>query len=163
MVAALGDLHVGEVARRGQHARREVVVEVRLRRRGARLQPLASRHDIVELVGADDGIHFGEFLEDVAAVPLHQATRHDQAAGAAGFLVRGHLQDGIDGLLLGRVDEAAGVDHQHVGVAGMRRQLVAAGHQLAHHDFAIDEVFGTTQADETDFQARTQMEEMHSG
>jgi hypothetical protein len=31
---------------------------------------------------------------------------------------------------------------------------------LTHHDFAIDEILGTTQADETDFQARIQWGEM---
>ena len=36
--------------------------------------------------------------------------------------------------------------------SGMRRQLVAAGHKLAHHDFAIDQVLGTAQTDKTDFQ-----------
>jgi hypothetical protein len=53
--------------------------------------------------------------------------------------------------------------HEHFGLAGMGRQLVAPGHQLAHHDFAIDEVLGTTQADETDFQARIQTGKMPSG
>jgi len=34
----------------------------------------------------------------------------------------------------------------------MRRQLVSAGHQSAHHDFAVDEILGTAQTDKTDFQ-----------
>jgi hypothetical protein len=30
---------------------------------------------------------------------------------------------------------------------------VAFGNELTHHDFRIDEVFGTAQTDKTDFQA----------
>ena len=94
----------------------------------------------------------GMFLADIAAVAFHQAAGDDQLAGAADFLVLGHLQDGVDRFLLGGVDEAAGVDHQDVGLIGMGGQLVAFGHELTHHDFTIDEVFGTAQTDETDFQ-----------
>ena len=36
--------------------------------------------------------------------------------------------------------------------SGLGCQLVAARHQQAHHDLGIDEVLGTTQADESDFQ-----------
>jgi len=35
---------------------------------------------------------------------------------------------------------------------GMGRQLVPARHKLAHHDFAVDKIFGTAQTDKTDFQ-----------
>ena len=92
------------------------------------------------------------FLADIAAIALHQAAGDDQLLGAADFLVLGHFEDGVDRLLLGGIDEAAGVDDEHVGLIGMRRELVAFGDELAHHDFTIDEVFGTAQTDETDFQ-----------
>ena len=29
---------------------------------------------------------------------------------------------------------------------------MSAGHKLAHHDFAVHQIFGTSQADKTDFQ-----------
>jgi hypothetical protein len=51
------------------------------------------------------------------------------------------------------IDEAAGVDHQDVSLIGMRRELVTVGDELAHHDLAIDQVFGAAQTDETDFQS----------
>jgi hypothetical protein len=35
----------------------------------------------------------------------------------------GRVEDGRDGLLLGRVDEAAGVDDEEVGAAGRRRAV----------------------------------------
>ncbi len=43
MIAALGDLDVGEMPRRGQHARRQVVIEVRLDRVRRILHALAQR------------------------------------------------------------------------------------------------------------------------
>ncbi len=112
----------------------------------------AQAGDAVELVGADEGIHLGHLFADVAAVALDQASGDDQLLRAADFLVFGHFEDGIDGLLLSRIDEAAGVDHKHVGLVRMRRELVAARHKLAHHDLAIYQIFGTAQADKTDFQ-----------
>src|ERR1039457_5278642 len=48
--------------------------------------------------------------------------------------------------------ETAGVDHQDIGFGGVGRQLVAPGQQLAHHDFTVNEVFGTAQTDKADFQ-----------
>ena len=153
MVAAFGDLHVREVARGGEHARRQVVVEVRLQRIGGGWEALADIDDAVEFVGADEGVDFRHFVADIAAVALHQAAGDDQLFGAADFLVLGHLQDGVDRFFLGGVDETAGVDDQDVGLVGMVRQLVASGDELTHHDFTIDEVFGTAQTDETDFQA----------
>ncbi len=155
VVAALGNLDVGEVARRGEHPRREVVIEVgnRGRSAGTVFRAFAQCNDALELVGTHQRIHFRHLLADIAAVAFHQAAGDNQLSRAAGFLVLGHLQNGVDGFLLGGVDEAAGVHHQHVGVAGMGRQLVAASHEGAHHDFAIDEIFGTAQTDKTDFQA----------
>ena len=119
----------------------------------------------LEFVGADEGIDFGHFLADVAAIAFHQAAGDDQLLGAADLLVLGHLQDGIDRFFLGGVDETARVDHEHVGLIGMRGEFVAAGDKLPHHDFTIDEVFGTAQTDETDFQAcvPTLREDLHSG
>ena len=64
----------------------------------------------------------------------------------------GHLQDGVDRFLLGRVDEGAGVDDQHVGGFGIAGDARAGMVEQAHHDFAVDEVFGAAEADESDAQ-----------
>ena len=128
---------------------------IKIRFRGVRrasLNSLARLDDALELVGADQGIHLGHLLADIPAIALHQASGHDQPLGAPDLLILGHLQDGIHGLLLGGVDEAARVHHQHVGLVRVRSQLVTLGHELAHHHFAIHEVFGAPQADESDFQ-----------
>jgi hypothetical protein len=40
------------------------------------------------------------------------------SAAAVGDLVLDHLEDGVDGFLLGGVDERTGVDDEDVGVFG---------------------------------------------
>ena len=158
MIAAFGDLDVGEMPRRGEHARRQVVIEIRLE--GIPLGGLhafAERRDLLQLIGADDRVHFRHVLPDVAAIALHQAAGDDQLLRAAGLLVLGHLEDGVDRFLLGGIDEAAGVDDEDVGIGGMRRQLVALRGELAHHDFGIDEILRAAETDKTDFQESRQL------
>ncbi len=55
----------------------------------------------------------------------------------------GHFEDGVDGLLLGGVNEAAGVDDEDFGVFWTGGEARTGAVQQAHHDLGIDEVFGT--------------------
>jgi hypothetical protein len=64
-----------------------------------------------------------------------------------------HLEDGVDGLLLGGVDEAAGVDDDDLGVFGARGELGSVVVEEAHHDLGVDEVFGAAEGDEAYFGA----------
>ena len=59
----------------------------------------------------------------------------------------GHLQDGVDRLLLGRIDERAGIHHDDVGIFGAGGDLRAVVRQQAHHDFGVDQVFGASEGD----------------
>ncbi len=61
-----------------------------------------------------------------------------------------HLEDGVDRLLLGRVDERAGVDDDDVGVAGVGGDLVPGLSRVAQHDLAVDEVLRAAERDEAD-------------
>ena len=151
MVAAFRDFDVSEMARSGEHARREVVIQVGPGWNPRRFHAFAHGHDAIQVIGADNGIDLGDLLADGVAVAFHQATRHNQLAGSSALLEFGHLEDSLDRFLFGGVDETAGVDYQDIGFGGVRRQLVAPGHQLAHHDFTIDQVLGTAQADKADF------------
>ena len=56
--------------------------------------------------------------------------------------VAGHFEDGVDGFLLGCVDEAAGVDDEDVGLFGPGGQACAAAIEKAHHDLGVDQVLG---------------------
>jgi hypothetical protein len=102
-----------------------------------RLDSLAERGDSFEFVGADYRIHLGHILLNIAAMALHQTSGDDQLLRAAGLLVFCHFKDGIDRFLLGGVDEATGVYYDHVGVGGVRRQLMAGTGELAHHHLCI--------------------------
>jgi len=65
--------------------------------------------------------------------------------------VRSHLQNRIHRLLLRALDEGTGIHYDHVGVFGARREFSSGPRQKAHHHFAIDQVLGASQADESDF------------
>ena len=76
-----------------------------------------------ELAGADHGVDFRNVLHDLVAVALHQAAGNDELFGAALSFVAGHFENGVDRLLLGGVDEGAGVDDENLGIfrAAVRR------------------------------------------
>ena len=65
-------------------------------------------------------------------------------------LVLRHLEDRVDALFLGRVDERAGVDDDDVGVVGRVDQRVAGGLDLAEHQLGVDLVLRTTERHEVD-------------
>ena len=125
-VAALGDLHVGIGRARAEEARRGRVVEIARRRRGHPVLPAVGLvhevHDAVQLGGAEDGVDFRDLGEDVLPVALGEAAGHDERAGAAPLLQLGQVEDGVDRLLAGAVDEGAGIDHQALGGLGARRR-----------------------------------------
>ena len=90
MVAALVDFDVGRVARRGENARRQVVIKICGKFGVAAASParelaFAGCEDFLDFAGADDGVHFGNLLADFVAVAL------DHAAGDDQFLARGRI------------------------------------------------------------------------
>ncbi len=60
----------------------------------------------------------------------------------------GHLKDGVDRLLLGRIDEGAGVDHENFGLFGSGSEARACAVEQSHHDLGVDEVFRAAEGDE---------------
>jgi hypothetical protein len=113
--------------------------------------------DGFEFAGAYYCVYFGDVLLDFVAIALDEAAGDYDAlgfssVGAADFVLD-HLEDGVDGLLLGGVDEAAGVDDDDLGVFGAGGELGAVVVEQAHHDLGVDEVFGAAEGDETDFGA----------
>ena len=109
--------------------------------------------DSFEFACADDGVYFGDVLLDLVAVALDEAAGDDDALGFAAvlLLVLDHLEDGIDGLLFGGVDEAAGVDDDDFCVFGPGGELGSVVVEEAHHDLRVDEVLGAAEGDEAYF------------
>src|SRR5690606_7026297 len=65
--------------------------------------------------------------------------------------VLGHrLADGVQRFGHGRVDEAAGVDHHHVGIVVGLDDVVALDLELGEDSFGVDQGLGAAEADETD-------------
>ena len=111
--------------------------------------------DSFEFTRAYDGIDLGNVLLDFVAVALDQAAGDDEALRLAsvGSLVLHHLKDGIDGLLLGRIDEAARIDDKNLGVLGAGGNVAASLMQHPHHHFGVDQVLRAAKGDEAYFRS----------
>ena len=106
---------------------------------------------MIDLAGAEDGVDFGNLLPQFLAVAFGKAASDHQPCGPAFGLVLGHLEDGVDRLLLGRVDERTRVHHEHVGLAGLARDLVPGTFGKPQHHLGIDEVLGAAEGNKSNF------------
>ena len=120
----------------GVHSVRQVRGAIELQRGRASLGGDAADrlHDVGDLARPQHGVDFGHFRAQLVAVAFGQAARHDEPLAGSVLLVAGHLQNRVHGFLFGRVDERAGVDHEHVGARGVRGELVARLAREPQHD-----------------------------
>ena len=119
-----------------------------VRRRRCSESPIDDVRDLLAAEDADDVIDAGHFLQQLVLLAFGQAAGHDDGADPALLLEGQHLANDGERFLPGRLDEAAGVDDDHVGAVGVRRQGVAVLGQFAEHALGIDQVLGTAEADE---------------
>ena len=100
------------------------------------------------MVETDEGVHFGHDAGKFAGESLRQATGDDDflalAIRVAAASVHG-TEDGVDGFLLGHVDERAGVDDEDIGEFRIGRERHAGLREVADHDFGVDQVFGAAE------------------
>ena len=89
-------------------------------------------------VETEHGVSLGQLGGELRAIPLGQAAHRDDFLGATGVLELGSLQKGVDGVLLGLLDEAAGVDHGNVGLGGVIDQQPALGSQATGELLGVD-------------------------
>ena len=83
---------------------------------GGRGRAAEGPDDVGHLAGAEHSVDLRNLGPQLLAVPLGQAAGDDERPAASVLLVLRHLEDGVERLLLGGVDERAGVDHEHVGL-----------------------------------------------
>ena len=146
VVAALGDLQIAVVARGQLEARFRHQVEIgdgrpAARRRGPR-RP----------------------LPHIAAAPVIASTSREARADHVGFLAHAagdddpavlgdRLADRFEALLLGAIEEAAGVDQHDVGAGIIGRHVIAVGAQLGQDALGVDQRLGAAERDHADLAA----------
>ena len=144
VVAALADLEVAHVR---AFAHRQPVAGMQQKLAAdqtARLQP---RNQLVGLRGAQKEIDLGERLEEFSLVALDHAADGDEALQRAVRLEASGVDDGIERFLLGRIDEAAGVDDDELCVAEVIDGNGAEGGELREVALAVDGVLVATEGD----------------
>ena len=71
----------------------------------------------VAVVEAEHRVGLGELLGELLAVALGQAADRDDLLGAPSVMLEvGRLEERVDGVLLGLLDEAARVDDRDIGL-----------------------------------------------
>ena len=113
-----------------------------------RHRPVHDGGDLLAAEHADDLIDFGHLFEQDVALPLGHAAGDDHRPDLARLLQCEHLADDGERFLPGRLDEAAGVDDDHVGPVGVRLKGVAVLGELAEHPLGIDGVLRAAQRNE---------------
>jgi hypothetical protein len=83
------------------------------------------------------------------AEAFDKASRDHQLLRLASSLVACHFQDRVHRFLLRAIYERAGVDHDDVGVFGAAGQFGSGARKHAHHDFAVDQVLGASETNES--------------
>jgi hypothetical protein len=142
VVAALGNLQVGIVARGELDAAgRNQVLEgvVWLGQRAVH-----RLHHLVECMRPGHRKHLGMGLAHDVALGAEAAGDDDLA------VFRQRLTDCLERFLHSGIDEAAGVDHHHVGIVVAADDAVAFGAQLGQNAFGIDRRLGAAERDEAD-------------
>ena len=139
VVAALGNLQVGVVpGRQPQALRRHQLEEGRVRRRDGGVDRL--QHRLV-LVRPGDGHHLGVDARIADGVGAQAAGDDDLA------VLLDRLADRLQRLGPRADQEAAGVDHDHVGRVVGRRDRVALGPQPGDDALGIDQGLGAAEAE----------------
>ena len=105
------------------------------------------------LVGgaAHHSVHLGDLLLDLAAVALGQTAGDDDLQVRVLLLVRTGFEDVLDGLGLGTLDEATGVDKDDIGFGQVGHGLVTGGQQDVHHHVQIDLILRAAEGNTRNF------------
>ena len=153
MIAAFGDLYIAVVAR-GEFEPgfgNEVDEGVGDRRSG-----LVDRSDdFLILLRPGDREHLREAGADDVGFLAHAAGDDDPAILGDG------LADRLEALLLGGIEEAAGVDQHDVRAGIIGRHVIAVGAQLGHDPLAVDQSLGTAERDQPDARGLGERGDVH--
>ena len=98
------------------------------------------------MIQPDERIHLGELARQLLTVALRETAADYQllARLPPGF------KDRVYRFLLCRLDETAGVYHQHVGLIGISRDLEALRRSIAEHDLGIHQILRAAETNHAD-------------
>ena len=103
------------------------------------LHHLIRRADNVVIAArAEHAVGLGELLQDFLLIALGKAAGDEKLLHTALGLPLAGADDVFNGLALGGVDEAAGVDDHQIGRLGRRRNPIAGLPEQKHHLLAVD-------------------------
>ena len=152
VVASLRDAEIRIPGGRGQDASPVLgggvdVAQVAGPQAGASHHLVNGGADVPVAAGAQDAVHLRQLVQNVLLVPLGHATGDQDLLYLAGPLQLRHLQNVVDGLLAGGLQEAAGVHHHHVGPLRLGLDGMAGGLDRGHHLLAVHLILGAAQGD----------------
>ena len=103
-----------------------------------------------QVTEAEEEIDLGDLPRELLLVALHQASDGDDRLDAALALERRGLEHRLDGLPLGRVDEAAGVDQHHVGRGALAPDRRAVPDELADEPLGVHRCLVAAEGDDAE-------------
>ena len=110
----------------------------------------------IHLRRAEEEVDLGKRLDQLVPVALHHAADGDDRLAPSLVLHPSRLDDGVERLLLGRVDEAARVDDDHLGLGEVAGILGAVIGELCEIALGVDGVLVAAEGDESDLHAGEQ-------
>ena len=157
VIAALGDAQIGVVLGGGQHPVELVDPAVDAGKAAgvaAAHQFLQRRHDLAVAAGTHDAVYLRQLRQNLLLVALGEAAGDQNFPHLPLRLQLRRGEDGVDGLLLGAVDKAAGVDDHHVGAGRLLLQGMPRVAAQRHHLLGIHQILGTAKGNKGYFHVR---------
>ena len=107
----------------------------------------------LDLIEPHEGVDLGQLDGEIGGIALGEAPSDDELLPRLGPVETAamSLKDGPDAFLLGRIDEAAGIHQDHIGLVGLGGQFVAVELGVTEHDLGINEILGAAETDQADF------------
>ena len=99
-------------------------------------------------VEAQHSVSLGQLGGELLAIPLGQAAHGNHLLGPSRDLELRSLEQSVDGVLLGLLNEAAGIDHRYIGLGSIIDQQPALGGQTSSQLLGVDLVACAPQSDQ---------------
>ncbi len=111
-------------------------------------------HEVMQVGEPEEEVDLGHFRLQFLLIALHEAADRHDGLDAALFLELRRAENRVDRFLLGRVDEAAGVDQDDVGASEVARDDGAVPHEVTHDPLGIDGRFVAAKGDDAQLHPR---------